>query len=408
MGAQSGNDLPPFFKYRVDNECFNGFDEAVMVRGLELAAWEMVHMDTMQVSHIAQPDAEGPPSIVKVACTVSGTRAEGYTAQIHLLLADDGAAYTAERIKCSCPHSMRCKHAAALLLFLTSDWSTKKPTPTWKPKPKEKGKVDPKIHKKNTVPENPVPPSLSLRFDSDDEDDAPAVDPTALFFPRMRPFVSRSPERHNAIPEAVIQPMAVEKPPWRHRSPSKSPVRVAREREGRSPDTSPLREVVDVVLPVRTESALRQLRKTKRVEESKESPVVKRRRAAGTAPVTPAAQIKRKGGGGGGDTGGTFTWGSDRSVLDSLHGQEVEEVDEGLDTPLHDSTMDTDMTSCFGSGRVVKAGAERSGRVKSAPVAQPKRCSSAAKALSLLTHIPSPPHTRMEIEKISFMDMLED
>ena len=116
--------LPPFFNKNIGLECFTSFDENNVLRGMELAGYGRVKLDTLAV-------AEGS-DLICIKSLVSGS-SENYTCDIILSLDSLLGEYTLHESRCTCPHGNQCKHCAAILLLLTADWSTGKPVPRWTP-----------------------------------------------------------------------------------------------------------------------------------------------------------------------------------------------------------------------------------------------------------------------------------
>eukprot|EP01064_Diplonema_japonicum_P011254 TRINITY_DN1851_c3_g1_i1.p1 TRINITY_DN1851_c3_g1~~TRINITY_DN1851_c3_g1_i1.p1 ORF type:complete len:359 (+),score=49.51 TRINITY_DN1851_c3_g1_i1:48-1079(+) len=336
--------LPPFFRFAVDVRCFDDFVEEDVVRGMQVAGCELVLMDTLKVK-------EGG-GVIGVRCEVSGSREE-YC--VNLVLGWNGlrGKHSVKEVWCTCPHKTYCKHAAALLLILTSDWSGPKPIARWAPTPRP------------TLPKEPPKESL-VNLDSLENNDNLETDVKKLFFSHAPLHV---PDPLPDMKDGVISPRkSGNSSPWRGRnesstSPRRSPV-VQKKKITVTPNVKK-RILMDT--PARSDSEdasddgetlFFTNRETKRQKKRKTA-----QRAAASAP-SPY-----------------------RPLFD-----------------LADAPLDADLSACLGSSK----GSKRvvSSASKPSPEYKPKVRSSTALSLSDVTPIPSAPHERFAKEVVCFTDML--
>eukprot|EP01060_Flectonema_neradi_P037704 TRINITY_DN7670_c2_g1_i1.p1 TRINITY_DN7670_c2_g1~~TRINITY_DN7670_c2_g1_i1.p1 ORF type:complete len:388 (+),score=56.36 TRINITY_DN7670_c2_g1_i1:37-1164(+) len=205
---------PPFFDKTIGLECFGCFDVNNILRGMELAGYGNVKLDTLAV-------AEGD-GVVCIKSLVAGS-AKNYTCNVVLTWDSLLGEYTFHESGCTCPHGTNCKHCAAILLLLTADWSTGKPVPRWTP-PVKPAKVDTSL----------------VHLDS--ESDGESVD--KLFFKKTSPPRNYPSEYKTCLPRGGS--------PWKSKSRSTSrnsedntarvPKLPGKKRTTPEPVTSPVRE----------------------------------------------------------------------------------------------------------------------------------------------------------------------
>ena len=421
--AASDSDLPPFFRYRVDMECFESFEEAEILRGMELAGWEMLNMDTLAI-------AEAQPGVVKVSCTASGSRNAAYAVSIHIVRADDGPAlYTAERCRCSCPHGVqskgRCKHVAAFLLVLTSDWSSQSPVPRWHPPrrapaPAAVPAAAAVAPAANEVPHMSVSLSLSLTLESEDDliaprkrrapdDDEPTAAVADLFF-RRAPKVREDARQVEAAADDVAADDGA----------AGAGATAQQQRRSPSPNSSPWRRRSDSASPTRAQvpnqaaAVAAAAKKATRAAAAAAAAVP----APAPAAVTPKRQIVRTAASAirsAAVRSSDFTWGSDDTTPSPPQAQPPSTLRRRAAGPLVDAADDTDLWGERAAGDAEPVPAPDLNRrtmlaapARAATAPAPARMSSAARVLEQLAPIPLAPHLRMQKDVVSFAEFLGD
>ncbi|KAJ9466983.1 hypothetical protein DIPPA_06172 [Diplonema papillatum] len=379
--ADRNRDLPPFFPFRVSPSCFEEFDDGDLVRAVEIAGWNMVQMDTLVVKEVKTD--------VRVKCRVSGSADVVYNVTIFLEWVGTTGNYRTRTIGCSCPQGRAgttCKHAGALLLILTSDWSGKKPVTRWQPMKPMQPAADAERRpdeRKEAAPESLVSLEVSTDSPAETEDsvsrtlaalaggnaqpqgsearesaDSELNFIRSVFFPKTRPAAARPPQQPPPAPFTA-----------KRKAPSPPPPR---------PTTTALRQLLH---GPRSGRAPREAKKPGSGKKRKvEQPPV-------AAPADPEA-------------------GAEPEAKGAAEGRLGAPLSAQA-SAISDADGDKDLSLFLPAQRPGTAPAASPTEEGLRPAFEPKRrVSSAAVALARQPPVPAPPHERLEKRTICFSTLL--